>query len=217
MDNYAYILTDTKTGINAVVDASEAAPIIKNCSELNYIFSTHHHFDHVDGNLGLKEAFNAKVIGGDDRIPGLDIELKDGDTFMLGESKIEAIDVSGHTQKHLIYYSKEAKALFTGDTLFNLCIGGLFEGTPEQMFNSLKKIKALPDDTMFYPGHEYTFHAAQNALELSNNSQAVIEYLEKAKSRLQQGLPVHPVSLGVEKQTNPYLIPNSLKEFEELF
>ena len=217
MDNYAYLLTDTKTRINAVVDPSEAAPVTKNCTKLDYILNTHHHFDHTDGNLELKELFKAKVIGGDDRIPGLDIKQKDNDTFMLGESKAEILDVSAHTQGHIVYYFKDAQALFTGDTLFNLCVGGLFEGDPEQMFNSLKKIKSLPDETMFYPGHEYTFHAAINALELSNNSKTVVEYLEKAKSKLQNGLPVHPVSLGIEKKTNPYLIPDSLKDFEKLF
>ena len=167
MDNYAWLLIDEESGQSAVVDPSEAAPIINRCQELNvkpdYIFNTHHHYDHTDANLELKQLYSAKIVGGAadyKRIPGLDIALEDGDIFNLGESQAQIIRVDGHTIGHILWYFPEAKALFTGDTLFNLCIGGLFEGTAEMMFESLQKIKELPNDVNFYPGHEYTIHAS---------------------------------------------------------
>ena len=219
MDNYSYLLTDTATNKSAIIDPSEVAPIIKTCNELNikpdYVLNTHHHFDHTDGNEELKKYYNLKIVGAEDRIPGIDIRIKDGNTWKLGDSTAQIIDVSAHTQGHILWYFAKDKALFTGDTLFNLCIGGLFEGTATEMFNALKKIKSLPDDTNFYPGHEYTMHCAHDALTY-NPSQETIDYLTRAKHRLENGLPVHPVTLGTEKKVNPYLIPDTIKKFESL-
>ena len=188
MDNYSYILTDKSSGISAIIDPSEANPIIKKCEELNikpqYILNTHHHFDHTDGNLELAQKYNAKIFCNfkdKHRIDGAQIFLNDGDEFTLGESKAKIIDVSAHTQGHILYYFEKDKSLFTGDTLFNLCIGGLFEGTAEQMFNALSKIKSLPDDTLFYPGHEYTFSAANFAYQYNQGNENIIKYLTKAK------------------------------------
>ena len=198
MDNYSYILIDGPSGTCAVVDPSEPAPIIAKLEQLNcrpqYILNTHHHFDHTDGNLELKNLYNAKVVGNQydaARIPGFDIGVEPGKTFSLGTSTAEIIDVSAHTQNHILYYFKDAKALFTGDTLFNLCIGGLFEGTPEQMFAALQKIKALPDDTLFYPGHEYTAFGAPEARRQLPDSPELAAYLEHAARRLNLGRPGH--------------------------
>ena len=152
MDNYAYILQDGATGISAVLDPSEPQPIIQKLDELGlepqYILNTHHHFDHTDGNLELKQRYKAQVVANANdasRIPGFDIGVAPGSTFMLGQSPAEIIDVSAHTQGHILWYFPQDKALFTGDTLFNLCVGGLFEGTAEQMYHALAKIKQLPD------------------------------------------------------------------------
>lgn len=223
MDNYAYVLTDRDTGISAVIDPSEAEPIIKRCKELNikpqYIFNTHHHYDHTDANLELKEHYGAKVVGAasdSHRIPGLDIGVEDGETFMLGNSPAVIIRVDGHTSGHILWYFTDAKAVFTGDTLFNLCIGGLFEGTPSQMFESLTKIKALPGDVSFYPGHEYTLHGIGFAQYFNPGNQILKQYIERAQDRLEQGLPVAPVTLAVEKQCNPYLQAISPKALEKL-
>ncbi len=221
MDNYAWLLIDEESGQSAVVDPSEVAPIINRCQELNvkpdYIFNTHHHYDHTDANLELKQLYGAKIVGGaadSKRIPGLDIALEDGDTFNLGESQAQIIRVDGHTIGHILWYFPEAKALFTGDTLFNLCIGGLFEGTAEMMFESLQKIKELPNDVNFYPGHEYTIHGIGFARYFNPHSQILKQYIENAENKLNQGKPAAPVTLGVEKQCNPYLqalSPASLK------
>ncbi len=220
MNNYAYLLTDQTSGISAVVDPSEPEPVICRCRELNitpaYILNTHHHFDHTDGNLELKKYFKAQIAGHAKdarRIPGIDILLNDGDTFALGDSQARIISVDGHTIGHILWYFAKDKALFTGDMLFNLCIGGLFEGTISQMWESICKINALPDDTLFYPGHEYTRHSAREALLFSNHSPEVTAYLEHARARLEQGLPAGPYTLGEEKKCNPYLSAGNEAEF----
>ena len=224
MDNYAYLLIDKETEISAIIDPSEPAPIIARCKELNvkpdYILNTHHHFDHTDGNLELKQLYQAKVVANEadkNRIPGFDIGVREGEIFMLGQSSAQIIDVSAHTQGHILWYFAKEKALFTGDTLFNLCIGGLFEGNTAQMFKALQKIKSLPDETLFYPGHEYTVHGAADAFHSDPQNPEIRKYLELADQKLKQGLPVAPVSLGFEKKCNPYLKASTQEEFEKLF
>ena len=222
MDNYAYILQDEKSGISAIIDPSEPEPIIQKLQELklepSYILNTHHHFDHTDSNLELKSLFHARIVGNaadSARIPGIDIGIKEGETFNLGETPAQIINADGHTIGHILWYFAKDKALFTGDVLFNLCIGGIFEGTIEQMWASLQKIKALPDDVMFYPGHEYTLYGARDALRISNNAPEVIKYLEQAQTNLKKGLPAGPYSLKEEKLCNPYLSAHSLIELEQ--
>lgn len=211
MDNYAYIITDEESNISAIVDASEAAPIIDFCQEHkihpSYILTTHHHFDHVGGNEELKQLYGLQIAGPEAerlQIPGLDIGLKEGDVFKLGNSKAEIIAAPGHTNGHILYYFAADKALFTGDVLFNLCIGGIFEGTPADMRQSLQKIRALPDDVMFYPGHEYTLYSLNQA-DFAADDENMKTYRDLAYSRLRAHLPVAPVSLGLEKKCNPYL------------
>lgn len=224
MDNYSYLLQDEQSGLVAVVDPSEAPTVIETCQKLKlrpqYIFNTHHHFDHTDGNLAVKEAFGAKVVGAAadrHRIPGIDIALQNGETFSLGESSAEIIDVSAHTQGHILWYFPKDKIVFTGDTLFNLSIGGLFEGTPEEMYQALAKIKQLPDDTLFYPGHEYTLYGFRDATAACKDKDALAEYVKTAQTRLKQGLPAAPLTLGLEKKCNPYLQPQTSEEFLRLF
>lgn len=223
MDNYAYIIVDETTKTAAVIDPSEAAPVIDKCTEQNitpqFILNTHHHFDHVDGNLELKEKYAARIVcnvADAGRIIGADICLTPGEIFNLGRARAEIIDVSAHTIGHILYYFKNDKILFTGDTLFNLCVGGIFEGTPEQMFAALNKIKALPDDVLFYPGHEYTSGGAMFAFQYNHGNDDIKNYLDRARRRLAEGLPVAPVTLGEEKRCNPYLEASTLKDFTQL-
>lgn len=211
MDNYAYIITDVDTGKTAIVDASEAEPIKQACKSLNvkpsYILTTHHHFDHVGGNAELKAEYGLQIVGPEAEkslIPEIDITVNDGDEFKLGNSKAEVISAAGHTRGHILWYFPEDKVLFTGDVLFNLCIGGIFEGTPEQMWNSLQKIKSLPDDVAFYAGHEYTAGALRAAMSVTP-PQLMDRYLQAAYSRLTEKRPDASVTLGLEKQCNPYL------------
>lgn len=223
MDNYSYIIVDDATGTTAVIDPSEAKPIIDKCKKLglkpSYILNTHHHFDHTDANQELKQTYGAEVIGNDtdrNRIPGFDRGVKDGETFYIGRSSAQIIDVSGHTQGHILWYFPANKIVFTGDTLFNLCIGGLFEGTPEQMYASLQKLKNLPDDTLFYPGHEYTMMAASDAWCNLPDDPMLLAYVERARRRLAAGLPVSPLPLSIEKHCNPYLRAAELEAFKNI-
>ena len=223
MNNYAYLITDQKTNISAIIDPSEAAPIIAICEQKQihpqYIFNTHHHFDHTDGNLELKEKYHCTVIGNikdSARIPGFDIGVKDGETFMLGETQAQIIDVSAHTQGHILWYFAKDKIVFTGDTLFNLCVGGLFEGSVEEMYQALQKIKSLPEDTLFYPGHEYTLYGAAEALKFLPDEPLLKEYIKEAQIKLSQGKSVSPISLRLEKICNPYLRAQNLTELQQI-
>lgn len=211
MDNYAYLLTDGDTGVSAIVDAAEEKAVADFCRAQDiapqYVFTTHHHEDHTSANAAMKKIFGAKVVGSAyeaEKIAGLDIALRDGETFALGSAQAQVILAQGHTNGHLLWYFAQDKALFTGDVLFNLCIGGLFEGTPRQMWQSLQKIKALSDDVRFYPGHEYT-RASYSLLAARQNEPAIQQYLQFLETCRQNNIPPVGNTLGLEKLCNPYL------------
>lgn len=219
MDNYAYVLIDSETKVSAVVDAAEEKPIVEFCQKQDitpsYILTTHHHEDHTNANLALKKRFNAKVVGSkieENLISGLDIALNDGDLFKLGNSEAVAILASGHTNGHLLWYFSKDKAIFTGDVLFNLCIGGLFEGTPQQMWQSLQKIKSLPNDVRFYLGHEYT-KSAFGYLIANQNQPQIQKYLQFLEQCRQNNQPPVGNTLGLEKLCNPYLLLQTEADF----
>lgn len=207
MANYAYIINKENSKKAIIIDAAEEKPILNYLKKQNltptHIITTHHHFDHVEGNLGLKEKYDLKIIAPIDefdKVPGADIKASDNTLLTINEIEILPILAKGHTNGHMIYYIKELEALFTGDVLFNLCVGGLFEGTPHQMFESLNKIKSLPNNTKIFPGHEYTRSCIeQSMLKLPNFD----TYLQKMYQREQQKLC--PTTLEEEKQFNPYL------------
>ena len=162
-DNYSYLVKDDQTNVVAIVDPSEFGPCDKKIEQkykkLDFILITHHHFDHVGGNDELKKKYGSKVLGfekDEKRIPGVDILLKDGQEFRIGNLNFKTIFIPGHTSGHIAFYFEKEKAVFTGDTLFSLGCGRVFEGTCQQMFDSLNKIKSLPEDTKIYCGHEYT-------------------------------------------------------------
>lgn len=215
-DNYAYILHDENTGTVGVVDPSEALPIIdaltKRNINLNYILNTHHHYDHTDGNMELKERYGAKVIGSGkdrERIPGIDIGLKDGDRWMFAGHEVYVLETPGHTDGHISFYFPGSGAIFTGDTLFSLSCGKLFDGTPEEMLVSLKKIMSLPDHTSIYCGHEYTLSNSKFALSVEPNNVALQSYASRVASLRNRGLPTIPTTLKLEKSCNPFLRASS--------
>lgn len=222
-DNYAYLLHDMNTGTVGVVDPSEAVPIVdalnrKNWN-LNYILNTHHHYDHTGGNIELKERYGAKVIGSgadDDRIPGIDIALNDGDKWMFAGHEVLVLATPGHTRGHITFYFPGSKAVFTGDTLFSLSCGKLFEGTPQQMLSSLKKITSLPDDTNVYCGHEYTLSNSKFALSIEPGNKELQSYASHVTRLREKGLPTIPTSLKIEKQCNPFLRTSSAEIRESL-
>ena len=166
-DNYSYVIYEKETSTVSIVDPSEfnaCDKVISKYKKLDYILNTHHHADHVDGNILLKKKYNSKIMGfGDDkkRIPGIDILLKENQKHKIGDLVFEVIFIPGHTKGHIAFYFEKEKVVFTGDTLFSLGCGRVFEGTNIDMLNSLNKLKVLPPETKVYCGHEYTMKNAE--------------------------------------------------------
>jgi len=211
-DNYAFLLQDKKSGEVALIDVPEAAPIKAELAargwKLNQIWLTHHHYDHVDGLPELLSDYPAPVYGATadaHRLPDLDVQLGEGDHFFLGDTKVEVIDVSGHTLGHIAFYVPAAGAAFTADSLMALGCGRLFEGTPDQMHASLSKTSSWPDETLICSGHEYTASNAKFALTVDPDNPALVERTAQiAKIRAEGGFTV-PSTLGLERATNPFL------------
>ena len=211
-DNYAYVIIDKSSNLVGVIDPSEALPIInflkKKKLKLNYILNTHHHFDHVGGNLDLKEIYKAKIVGfvsDKHRIPGIDIVVEDNQKWMFGDSQVKVLHIPGHTLGHVCFYFEKEKIAFTGDTLFSLGCGRIFEGDHNQMLNSLSKIKALPKDTMIYCGHEYTYKNAVFCMKYDNGNINLKNKFEKIKKLRSSNLPTIPSSLEEELKSNIFL------------
>ena len=211
-DNYAYIVKDNITKTVGVVDPSEAKPIInylkKEKLELNYILNTHHHFDHIGGNIELQKLYKSKIIGFKDdkhRIPGINITLNDGEKFKFGKSQIKVIHIPGHTSGHICFFFEKDKIAFTGDTLFSLGCGRIFEGDHEQMLSSLNKIKKLPMETKIYCGHEYTLKNAEFCMKYDEKNLDLINQFKKIKELRSKNLPTVPSILEQELKSNIFL------------
>ena len=216
-DNYSYIIFDEKTLYAAVIDPSEADPIINQIEQnnlvLKYIFNTHHHYDHVGGNQKLKEKYSCKVVGFEKdkhRIPDMDIGLKDNDKWKNELFECEIKHIPGHTSGHICIYIKKINALFTGDTLFSLGCGRIFEGTYEEMYQSLNKLKKFPNDTKIYCGHEYTKKNSDFCLSIDKNNSSLIEKIEKINKNINNGMPTIPSVLADELSCNIFLRSNNL-------
>ena len=217
-DNYSYIIIDIKNKNTCVVDPSESKPIInfleKNNLQLNYILNTHHHYDHVGGNSELKKKYKAKIVGfeGDcERIPEIDILLKDGEIWKQDNFEAKVIHIPGHTLGHICFYFYNENNLFTGDTLFSLGCGRIFEGTYEQMFVSLEKIKKLPPKTKIYCGHEYTLQNSKFCITYDSKNQNLIKKIQEIKKKLKKKKPTIPSTLEEELKNNIFLRSNNDK------
>lgn len=211
-DNYVYLAHDSGSGATAAVDPAVSEPVLDALAEkgwkLTHILNTHHHPDHVGGNLALKEATGCTVVGprpDRGRIPGIDVELDDGDTFRFGSRLAQVLFVPGHTRGHIAYWFAADDALFCGDTLFALGCGRLFEGTPEQMWNSLRRLRGLPDATRVYCAHEYTQSNARFALSVDPANPALQARSARIDALRAQGRPTVPSTLAEERITNPFL------------
>ena len=216
-DNYSYIVQDTSTGMIGVVDPSEFEPIDnfikKKSSKINFILNTHHHFDHIGGNLELKKKYNCKIIGSikdEKRIPGIDIKLQHNDIFKFGNIEFKIILVPGHTSGHICFYSEKEKIIFTGDTLFSLGCGRVFEGTYLQMLDSITRIKKLPSDTNIYCGHEYTKKNLEFCIKNDPSNKVLDKKLIWVNDKLEKGLATIPVSLEEEICTNIFFRCNNI-------
>jgi hydroxyacylglutathione hydrolase len=211
-DNYAYLVFDRTQGVCGVVDASEADPVKRALEarglKLTHILSTHHHMDHVGGNLALKQAFGVDVVGAAKdaaRIPGIDVGLKEGDTFSLGSHVARVLEIPAHTSQHIAFWFEADRAAFTGDTLFAMGCGRLFEGTAEMMWASLSKLMRLPDDVCIYCGHEYTEANGRFALTVEPENADLKARMVEVRERRAKSLPTIPTTMGLEKKTNPFL------------
>jgi len=215
-DNYLYLVHEPTSGDTAIVDPAVDEPVIAELEargwRLTHILNTHHHMDHTGANLALKRRYDVTVIGpaaDKERIPGIDIGVGDGDTVMLGNISADVYFVPGHTRGHIAYHFSADKALFCGDTLFAMGCGRLFEGTPEQMWNSLSKLMALPDETRVFCAHEYTAANGAFALSVEPKNAALVARMAEVKRLRADGLPTVPSTLALEKETNPFLRPMS--------
>jgi hydroxyacylglutathione hydrolase len=211
-DNYAYLI---KSGDQcAVVDPSEAAPVRAALAKmgwtLTHILNTHHHLDHTGGNLALKQETGAKVVGPGkdaDRIPGIDIGVDEASGWTFDGRKVQVLEVPAHT-KGAITFVIDGNA-FTGDTLFVMGCGRLFEGDPQMMWTSLSKLMTLPDDTKVWCGHEYTQSNGRFALTLEPGNADLTARMDGVNAARAKGLATVPSTMGVEKKTNPFLRPDS--------
>lgn len=210
-DNYAYLIESG--GEVAVVDPSEPAPVIaalqaKGIKRLDHILNTHHHFDHTGGNVPLKEKYGAKITGPKSdmhRIEGIDRGVGEGDTVTVGDTVWRVLDIPAHTSGHIALHCAEHAAVFTGDTMFAMGCGRLFEGTPAQMWASLSKLAALPPETKVYCGHEYTASNGRFALSVDTANPALNARMAGVVRLRNEGKPTIPSTIAEERATNPFL------------
>jgi hydroxyacylglutathione hydrolase len=211
-DNYSYLIKDDQTNTVAIIDPSEFGPcdekINQKYKKLDFILNTHHHFDHVGGNTELKKKYSSKILGFEKdkkRIPSIDVLLKDDQEFRIGSLNFRTIFIPGHTLGHIAFYLEKEKIVFTGDTLFSLGCGRIFEGTYQQMFNSLNKIKSLPGETEIYCGHEYTNNNLEFCLKFNPNNNYLKEKEKIIKAKIKEKKPTIPTTIKDEIQTNIFL------------
>jgi hydroxyacylglutathione hydrolase len=215
-DNYAYLVRDPDEDFCAIVDPSEARPVEAALEtrgwRLTHILNTHHHPDHTGGNTALKTEYGATVVGPEKdraRIPALDEGVAEGSSFALGSHRARILEIPAHTRAHIAFAFDGDAAVFTGDTLFAMGCGRLFEGTPEMMWKSLSKLMTLPDATRVYCGHEYTLNNGRFALTLEPGNVDLQARMRDVEALRATNAPTIPSTIGLEKRTNPFLRPQS--------
>ena len=221
-DNFSYILIDQNKNA-CVIDPSESEPIInfveKNNIKIKYILNTHHHFDHIGGNKEIKKKCNAKIVAYKNdlhRIPDVDISLKNNQIWTAENFKSKIIHIPGHTNGHICFFFEKEKIAFTGDTLFSLGCGRIFEGTYEEMFSSLKKLKELPKETKIYFGHEYTLKNSEFCLKYDKNNKRLQKKINEIKNKVNNNIPTVPSTIDDEIACNIFLRAKTLGEFSKL-
>ncbi|APO76545.1 hydroxyacylgluthatione hydrolase [Rhizobium etli 8C-3] len=211
-DNFGVLVHDAASGLTAAIDAPEEAAVAAAAKrrgwKISHIFTTHHHTDHVEGNLALKEQFGCEIIGPVNEavaIPGLDKSMGDGDSFLFSDHVVNVIETPGHTVGHICYHFGDDKLLFAADTLFALGCGRLLERPAADMWHSLQKLAALPDETAIYFGHEYTLSNARFALTIDPDNERLKTRAAEIEALRAEGRFTIPTTLGLEKETNPFL------------
>jgi len=214
-DNFGVLIHDPEAGLTASIDAPEVDKVTAALKEkgwkLTHILTTHHHADHTGGNAALKAATGCRIVGPRNeaaRIPGIDETVGGGDTFAFGPHQVEVLDTPGHTAGHITYVIPSSKVAFVGDTLFAIGCGRVIEGTPQMMWESLRKLMALPKDTAIYCGHEYTQANARFALTIEPDSAALQKRAKEVDVMRAAGKATLPTTIGLELETNPFLRPH---------
>jgi hydroxyacylglutathione hydrolase len=222
-DNYSYLIIDEENNIACVIDPSEADPVIEylenNKIRLKFILNTHHHYDHVGGNQKLKKKYGVNIVGykGDkERIPGIDVLVNDQETWLYENFEAKIIHVPGHTLGHICFYFHKEESVFTGDTLFSLGCGRIFEGTYSQMFDSLTKLKELPQNTKIFCGHEYTKRNSNFCIAHDKNNENLKAKINDIEVKLKDGLPTIPSTIKDELECNIFLRSNNVETFSKL-
>jgi hydroxyacylglutathione hydrolase len=215
-DNYGVLIHDHKSGVTAAIDAPDAAEIVRQLDgvgwRLTHVFTTHHHTDHVDGNIALKQHFGCAIIGPAAeaaKIPGIDTEVTGGDAFTWAGHQVKVLACPGHTRGHIAYHIPSEGAVFAGDTLFSLGCGRVFEGTMEEMYRSVSQFKMLGPSTRLYCGHEYTQSNARFALSLEPGNTALQRRAAEVDQLRREGRMTCPSTIGEELRTNPFLRTSS--------
>ena len=211
-DNYIYLLRNEKKNITSVIDPGKAEPVIKFLNSKNWhldeIINTHHHNDHIGGNDKLLDVYKSKLIAPSyekNRISNVDTFVSDNETINIAGVLTKVIHTPGHTLGHVCFYMPKEKCLFSGDTLFYLGCGRVFEGTMEQMWLSLVKLRSLPEDTTVYCGHEYTLANMKFANYIDFDNALLKKVSLEIKNKREEGFPSVPFNLGIEKKINPFL------------
>lgn len=218
-DNYVWLVHEADSGETMVVDPAVAEPVLAEAEKrgwrITQIWNTHWHPDHTGGNAEIKAETGCTITGPADeaeRIPTLDRHVREGDTAMLGNVTAHVIDVPAHTAGHIAFHIPSEKVAFVGDTLFAMGCGRLFEGTPAQMYDNMRKLEALPDETMVYCAHEYTQSNGEFALTVEPENAALAQRMAEVKAMREKGQPTVPTSIAAEKATNPFMRAASVDE-----
>lgn len=218
-DNYAFLARDEATGAVAAIDTPDAQVVLDAVERLGWgrldrVLNTHWHPDHTEGNERLKAETGCDIWGPEEvrKVAPIDTIVGEGDAVRIGETTLQVVATPGHTLGHVVFRSVEDHIAFTGDTLFTLGCGRLFEGTPEQMWDSLRKIAAWPDETVLYGAHEYTAANARFMVSVDDRPETRA-HAEAVFTRRALGEPTVPTTLGVERRFNPYLTARDGAEF----
>jgi hydroxyacylglutathione hydrolase len=209
-DNFGVLLHDPATGATASIDAPEAAPVEAALKArgwtLTDILVTHHHGDHTAGVAPLKQKYNCRVVGpNSEKFRAVDETLGEGQTVKVGSLVARVLETPGHTLDHISYVLDADRIAFVGDTLFSIGCGRVIEGTPAQMWQSLLKLRALPDDTQFFCGHEYTQANIRFALTIEPQNKALLARAKEVDALRAAGKPTIPATIGAEKEANCFL------------
>ena len=220
-DNYLWLVHDGGNGETAVVDPGDAAPVLAEAERrgwrIGQVWNTHWHPDHTGGNLAVKQASGATISGpAEEKVPGRDVELSEGDKVLLGSHVGRVIAVPGHTLGHIALIFDEDGIAFVGDTLFAMGCGRLFEGSPQQMFDSLQRLAELPDETRLYCAHEYTLSNARFAAHAEPGNAAIAERLAAVERMREAGEITVPTTVAQERATSPFVRSSDWQEFARL-